>query len=589
MSEESSKYCTLIDKFGEVADDNKDYKKVFMLLSKLCMLSLLTKRVTFLLPVGKALTALSKMSADKQREQIKRHIIGGAFTKDELLERDRVYTRLTTQDGGEYKRIAYIVDKSAGTVGGVKIGKEAIVVKGETKESKHIPVGVAFEVEELLSEPGESVPLRIKEKGKKGRKEMEGGNGFMSPLEFLVERDTQYLLNLQENELRWAIVEEYRKSWPLTVFGIDSEYSWYQWMWASLLAFLKEQVPNFYWVYSPYLGMDPYASLDLLFEYHVRDNYYKYILPNDLLHSWVQSKWFLYSDPAILRDNFMYLAGGGGQRGGGPFDGFISLNFDLANRYVAVGKEAIGEYIRWDNPEKIRDGIVKVYKKVYEEPNFLLGETRAIYKKVDEEPFVVGLHNDLRRFLNNRFRYHSEFDSLYPSFLKCTECDDSNRGFFGFLFGGGKGDKSLARALIKAVMQYDVAEMSVKLEGSQTYRFPIDFLKDFVMSPFFLYMSILDKPNITKIATDRLQRAAEIRQEVEKQVVQPYQQARPPMLSYSMSRPAAPVVAVGMTGFEEPKIADLMPFGTMPADSEPREARYMSPYIMGLAAQINGM
>lgn len=592
MSEESNKYCTLIDKFGEIADNNKDYKKVFMLLSKLCMLSLLTKRVTFLMPVDKALTKLEKMKPDQQREQIKRHIIGGAFTKDELLDRETVYTRLTTQEGGEYKRIAYKVDKAKGSIGGVKIGKEIVVVKGETKESKHIPIGVALEVDDLLSEPGEGVPMRTKEKGeKKGRKKMEGG---MSPFELLMERDVNYLLELEDNELRWAIVEAYRKSWPLTVFGIDSEYSWYQWMWASLLSFMKEQMSDFYWVYSPYLGMDPYSSLDLLFEYHVRDNYYNYILPNDLIHQWVQSKWFLYNDPSILREAAIYLAGGGAQYGGGgPFDPFISLNFGMANRYVAVGKEAIGEYMRTASPEKIRDGIVKVYKKVYEEPNFILGETRTIYQKVDEEPFVVGLHNDLRRFMSSRFRYHSEFDSLYPSFLKCSDCDSNKSGFLRFFgFGGEKTSKSLARVLIKNLLQYDIATMSIDLGGSDKYRFPYEFLEDFVLSPYFLYMSILDKPDLKQLATDRLKKEADIRQHVEKTVVQPLIKANVPVWNYTME-PAYPqkpnafgLVANGSTFPGAMNIND--DHDSDMEDNSDTSKGYMTPALAGLAAQFYG-
>jgi hypothetical protein len=537
MSEESNKYCTLIDKFGEIADDNKDYKKVFMLLSKLCMLSLLTKRVTFLLPVGKALTALSKMSAEKQREQMKRHIIGGAFTKDELMERERVYTRMTTSDGDDYKRIAYVVNKEAGTIGGIKIGKEIIVVGGSTKDSKHIPVGVAFEVEELLSEPGEEVPMRTKGPVRKGRKDkvMEGGGWpFGSPLEYVADQSLVDYVELGAQELRWAIVEQYRKAWPLTVFGIDSEYSWYQWMWASLLAFLKEQIPNFYWVYSPYLGMDPFASLDLLFEHYVQENYNNYILPDELLHQWTQSRWFLYNDPTILRESFTYLAGGGQRQSGGgwPFDSFISLNLDSANRYVAVGKQAIGEYMRYNNPEKLREGIVKVYKKVYEEPNFLLGETRAIYKKVDEEPFVVGLHNDLRRFLNSRFRYHSEFDQLYPSFLKCDSCGKS-KGLLGYLFGVGGGGKSdsVARAVLKSVLQYDTTTMEIDLGESKQFRFPMEFLQDFVMSPFFMYMSITDKPDLSKMAEDSIEQQKKNEEDIQKHVVEQLHSQTGPTIS----------------------------------------------------------
>jgi hypothetical protein len=539
MSEESNKYCTLIDKFGEIADDNKDYKKVFMLLSKLCMLSLLTKRVTFLLPVGKALTALSKMSAEKQREQMKRHIIGGAFTKDELMERERVYTRMTTSDGDDYKRIAYVVNKEAGTIGGIKIGKEIIVVGGSTKDSKHIPVGVAFEVEELLSEPGEEVPMRTKGPVRKGRKDkvMEGG-WFGSPLEYVADQSLADYVDLGASDLRWAIVDQYRKAWPVTVFGIDSEYSWYQWMWASLLAFLKEQIPNFYWVYSPYLGMDPFASLDLLFEHYVQENYNNYILPDELLHQWTQSRWFLYNDPTILRESFTYLAGGGQRQSGGgwQFDSFISLNLDSANRYIAVGKQAIGEYMRYNNPEKLREGIVKVYKKVYEEPNFLLGETRAIYKKVDEEPFVVGLHNDLRRFLNSRFRYHSEFDQLYPSFLKCDSCGKS-KGLFGYLFGvgGGGKSKSVPRAVLKSVLQYDTTTMEIDLGGSEQFRFPMEFLQDFVMSPFFMYMSITDKPDLSKMAKDSIEQQKKNEEDIKKNVIEQLHSQTGPTFSLTQS------------------------------------------------------
>lgn len=479
MSNDSSKHCTLIDKFGAISDKNKDHKHVFELLSKLCMLSLLTKRVTFLIPVGKALKEISKLTAAQQRDQFKRHIIGGAFEKSELEGKERVYTKMVIDKS---KRIAYAVaGKGASlTIGGVKVGKLVIKIEGSTRDGKKIPVGTAYELSELLPIPGEEVPLKPRYV-KKG-----GGYTFAN----IVDREVDYITSLQGQELRWEIVEQYRKSWPLSVFGIDSEYSWHQWALASLVSFLKERIPDFYHVYSPYLGMDSFASLDLLFEYYVKSNYHKYILPDDLISEWVRSNWYMHSDPVILRNNFNFLAGGGMQSGGDGLNNIITLNANLANRYVVAGKQAIGEFLQFRNPEKVREGIVKVYKKVYSEPNVLLGETRSIYKKVDEQPYIVALQNDLRRFMGSRFRNHSEFDMLYPTFLQSADCDQ--KSFWGF-FGGSK-SKSGPKWFLKTIMQYDTESLKVNLDGSDKFRFPMRFWKDFVDSPFYLYMSIIDKP-----------------------------------------------------------------------------------------------
>lgn len=492
MAEDSSKYCTLIDKFGEVGKKNADYKKVFDLLADRCMLSLLTKRVTFLLPVGKALKELEKMSPAKQREHIKRHLIGGAFEKEELEGRDRVYTRATIDKS---RRVAYVVaGKGASlTIGGVKVGKVAMKVTGSTKEGKEIPTGIAYEIEELLPEAGEEVPLRPRvEKGKgssKSRAEQAGGG---SPFEYLVERDIAHLLDLSGHDLRWSIIEQYRNSWPISVFGLDSEYAWYQWATASLVSFLAEQIPDFYWVYSPYLGLDPFSTLDLLFEYHVQDAYHRYILPDDLIKKWIQSNMYLYSDPILLSNAMTFLAGGGSKTGGDPTfpKQIISLNPDLSSRYVVTGKEAINEYIRFNSPEKIREGIVKVYKKVYEEPDVLLGETRSIYEQVDKQPFVVAMQNDLRRFFDDRFRYHSEFDSLYPSFLHCNICKP-NKGLFNWFTGGGGNKDSNALWFVKSVLQYDPYSLTIDLGESNSFRFPHQFLLDFINSRWFMWMPSL--------------------------------------------------------------------------------------------------
>jgi len=484
MSNDSSKHCTLIDKFGEICDKNKDYKAVFMMLSKLCLLSMLTNRVTFLIPVGKALKEMSKLSAAQQLDQFKRHIVGGAFDKAELEGKDRVYTKMIIDKS---KRIAYTVaGKGASlSIGGIKLGKQVVKVEGTTRAGKKIPIGVAYEIEELLPIPGEEVPLKPHFKPKKG-----GG----PTMQVLVDYDTDALLDLSGNDLRWAIVEQYRKAWPLTVFGVDSEYSWHQWALASLVSFLKERIPDFYWVYSPYLGMDSFASLDLLFEYYVQYNYHKYILPDELIYDWVRSDWFMQSDPVLLKNCSMYLAGGGATTGGDGYStllsSIITLNPELASRYVVAGKKAIGEFLRYNHPEKIREGIVKVYKKVYSEPNALLGETKTIYKQVDSQPYIVALQNDLRRFMCSRFRNHSEFDMLYPSFLQHPDCNAG--GFWNFF--GGNGDKSGPKWFLKSVMQYDVESLKIDLDGSDKFRFPLKFWEDFVNSPFYLWMSIHDQP-----------------------------------------------------------------------------------------------
>jgi hypothetical protein len=504
MSEDSSRYCTLIDKFGEVSKKNADYKKVFELLASLCMLSMLTKRVTFLLPVGKALKELEKMAANKQREHLKRHIIGGAFDKEELEGRERVYTRATIDKS---RRIAYLVSgKGASlTIGGVKVGKVVVKVVGSTRDGKEIPTGIAYEIDELLPEAGEEVPMlerqNSKSKGKsKGKPHVQkGGN----PTVYLVDRDIEGLLDLSGHDLRWAIIEQYRNSWPLTVFGIDSEYSWYNWASASLVSFLAEQIPNFYWVYSPYLGLDPFATLDLLFEYHVKDSYYDYILSDELIKQWIKSSLYMYSDPVLLTNTMTYLAGGGAHKSGGnPWEtlgiyGIISLNADVATRYVATGKEAIEQYMKYNSPEKLREGIVKVYKKVYSEPDILLGETRTIYEKVDEKPFIVALQNDLRRFMDDRFRYHTDFDSLYPSFLNCDTCNpNKSKGFlswFGLGGANGKKKKRNAKWTVESILQYNPDTLTIELDSnSSDFRFPQDFILDFIKSPWFLWMPALN-------------------------------------------------------------------------------------------------
>ena len=142
------------------------------------MLSLLTKRVTFFLPVGKALKELEKMSAAKQRDCIKRHIIGGAFEKSELEGRERVYTRATE----DKFRIAYnVAGKGASlTIGGVKLGKIAMKIMGKTKPGKVIPIGVAYEMSELLPEAGEKVPLRH-QLVSCGRRRKVAGRAFAAP------------------------------------------------------------------------------------------------------------------------------------------------------------------------------------------------------------------------------------------------------------------------------------------------------------------------------------------------------------------------------------------------------------------------
>jgi hypothetical protein len=121
---------------------------------------------------------------------------------------------------------------------------------------------------------------------------------------------------------------------------------------------------------------------------------------------------------------------------------------------------------------------------------------------------------------------------LYPSFLKCDSCGKS-KGLLGYLFGVGGGGKSdsVARAVLKSVLQYDTTTMEIDLGESKQFRFPMEFLQDFVMSPFFMYMSITDKPDLSKMAEDSIEQQKKNEEDIQKHVVEQLHSQTGPTIS----------------------------------------------------------
>jgi len=287
-------------------------------------------------------------------------------------------------------------------------------------------------------------------------------------------------------DLRWNILEHYRRMWPLHDWSLYGDFNYYNWAYASLVAYLNEQVPNFFTLYEPF--PDPLVGLESLLQYRMLNNR-GYWVPDSLLQGFVQSPFWLSADPKIIEKARIYLGGGGVLRdelSGGQLP-LMRQDIALMEAYIKPFKEELAEILKDINiPEqKKRMYIVDIYKKIENDDEFRGKEGRNIMKKIGSQIHMVSLGRHLDAFLTYNIRNY-----LYrPMSLGGGDIIGGDGEFN--IYSPSLFDE--IRCLFGTVKYPDLVELILQPTLTSNYRFGMDFINKFCMSPYCLYVAGLNK------------------------------------------------------------------------------------------------
>lgn len=356
-------YCTVLDELYKL--DKKVYEKF----GELCLTSLLARTD----PKGKRTLILPSKGLSKTKasltEQLRNHIIRGNLTPEVLSKKGSMTVSSITG-------ISYKIEVSGKTM---KINGENMTHKASGRNGciytvpnslKGVKTGGGYNIESDESdEDDEEI-------------EMNGGStNFM------------YDLNSEPaSELRFMVLEDYAKKFPLDQHPLSSDYSYAHMLASHLLLQANQQIPNFGDTYKPFISSDPLATIELLLQ--LRENPLdtsKTLLDDIFLKTFRNSNYYLNDDISLIGDAKNLLGNmclDTNMPGSCPFDTHYYMN-----TFVDT------ERTNLLNNSNLREGIVASYQKLAGEPNRYNPETVAIFNRVYGPKYSNNLlKNDLLRF-----------------------------------------------------------------------------------------------------------------------------------------------------------------------------------------------
>ena len=355
-------YCTVLDELYKL--DKKVYEKF----GELCLTSLLARTD----PKGKRTLILPSKGLSKTKasltEQLRSHIIRGNLTPEVLSKKGSMTVRSITG-------ISYKIEVSGKTM---KINDEKMTHKASGRN------GCIYTVPNPLKgvKTGGGSDTESDEDEEEIEMKMYGGStNFM------------YDLNSEPpSELRFMVLEDYAKKFPLDQHPLSSDYSYAHMLASHLLLQANQQIPNFGDTYKPFISSDPLATIELLLQ--LRENPLdssKTLLDDIFLKTFRNSNYYLNDDISLVGDAKNLLGNmclDTSTPGSCPFDTHYYMN-------TFVDTERTNLF----NSSNLREGIVASYEKLAGEPNRYNPETVAIFNRVYGPKYSDNLlKNDLLRF-----------------------------------------------------------------------------------------------------------------------------------------------------------------------------------------------
>ena len=369
-----SNYCNILD----VLSDN-GYDKLVILMTKHCMSSILTKKMkkergrTLVVPPVKDISKLDN------KDGIKAHIFNMTCDLSKLQDGSKIHSMNTTYD----------VEVKGKTV---KIGGATVKLLAEANN------GVILQASGVLKGTKKEIP----EKSSKGGK-LYGGSVMQYVEHPILTNDIPFsssLSGLSGIDLRWNILEHYRRKWPAELWSPMEDYNFYSWAYSSLVLYLKDRITDFYSVYEPFVN--PMVGLEHLLQYRLV-NSNKYLVSDSILHDWISSPYWLASDPIIIKEANLFTLGGGKKEmdGGSAFLPIIMRSSNIINSYLSPYHTAVANVMDDANikEEKKRFYIEDVYAAIEDDDKFRSSKSRKLYRKLDSELYMATLGTHILAFL----------------------------------------------------------------------------------------------------------------------------------------------------------------------------------------------
>lgn len=493
-------YCNILDILSD-----KGYDNLVVIMAKHCMSSLLTKRMrtkdgkqknrTFAVPPKKEIDKIAKMKKEDAKNVLKRHIFPGDHPVSSLKDGYTLFNMVKDNYEVSVKNgkaslsgvniIGEIPSGTKGAFNGTILMLDAVLPETEKKQRSNNKTS------------SKTTKKRETKKGGARRsdsKKLFGGNGtIVSYISHpLLTGEIDYnpnLSGLSGIDLRWNILEHYRRKWPLEQWNVFDDYNYYAWAYASLILYLREKITDFYSVYEPYV--DPIVGLEHLLQYRLV-NTNRYLLSDSMLHDWIRSKYWLVSDPVILNEANLYTLGGGKKEMSG---GVVEINIPITQRseviinaYRQPYLSSLMEVLENKNisEQDKRLYLIDVYKQIETDDKFRDERSRKLYKKIDTDLWLVTLGNHLDAYLS-----HISMKLMSTPFAggKKNNVKGGNGTYYYMptLYDEFKCafSSSGPKNLVNLILQPHL---------NTGHSFSLEFLRNFCTSPYCLYVAGLKYP-----------------------------------------------------------------------------------------------
>jgi len=313
------------------------------------------------------------------------------------------------------------------------------------------------------------------------------------------------LASLHGINLRWNILEHYRRKWPLSIFPVESDYNYYYWLYASLISYMEKHINNFYSIYEP--CVDPIIGIELLLQPRLTSN--NYLIDDSLLLDWYRSDYWLMADPTRIHGIYNYILGGGsgsGNNSGGGDNVVYIHGSKFERKYIDPFIKSVNKI--FDDitiPEqKKRMYLVDTFKEIETGDNFRPNSARKLYKKVDSEYWylVPGVMQLQSYMIAN---YHNPLMSWPYSGGRKKKIGDISGGLMYSTSGLNGGAKVITIEKYEPTKfdelmctffnepTKDIIYSILQPNKAKDYRFKLNLFKEFVNSPFF---ATFDQPKI---------------------------------------------------------------------------------------------
>lgn len=433
-------FCTLLDMLSR----HDKTKQLIPLLTKLCLTSLFASLVikrTFVAPTGAALKKLESMSDSVAKEQIRRHLLRGVKGPSDIKTGDVLISSLNDQYEVTNKSGKNITLSAKGHKIDVSFSDEnnnAAIYITEDLLPENMSAHMGKKSSKMTMKGKEEKKKKAtKKKSKKSQKggdnplgdhlttlgfNMSGGGydtdsssssssssdddnvqyGGYSQLSQMAEEIMMTILQHPSLGLRHRVMDDWQNAFSLNMYPMGHEHNFANRLYAALLVYLSENMPNFIEDYHSLLSSNSLGSLEILLQRWQSPMEFdpsRLFLSDSTLQGFMGSPYWLNDNVGLIDQGRSILRGfcsGFGEMGNCAYD-----SPNIWQQMVGQHQNNLMSLLNTQGQLPFKQAIVGVYKKLEGEPNRFDPGTEAIYRRVWGDQYGVPLlRNDLMRYMS---------------------------------------------------------------------------------------------------------------------------------------------------------------------------------------------